>query len=32
MTDIAGMVPDLLRGGWRTSRDVAVNYIAMAEG
>ena len=28
--DIAGMRPDPLRGGWRTSRDVAVNYIAMA--
>ncbi len=31
LSDIAGMVPDPLRGGWRTSRDVAVNYIAMAE-
>jgi 2-polyprenyl-6-hydroxyphenyl methylase/3-demethylubiquinone-9 3-methyltransferase len=32
LSDIAGMVPDPLRGGWRASRDVAVNYIAMAEG
>jgi 2-polyprenyl-6-hydroxyphenyl methylase/3-demethylubiquinone-9 3-methyltransferase len=32
LSDIAGMVPDPLRGGWRESRDVAVNYIAMAEG
>jgi 2-polyprenyl-6-hydroxyphenyl methylase/3-demethylubiquinone-9 3-methyltransferase len=30
LADIAGMVPDPLRGGWRTSHDVAVNYIAMA--
>jgi 2-polyprenyl-6-hydroxyphenyl methylase/3-demethylubiquinone-9 3-methyltransferase len=28
--DIAGLVPDLPRGGWRTARDVAVNYIVMA--
>jgi 2-polyprenyl-6-hydroxyphenyl methylase/3-demethylubiquinone-9 3-methyltransferase len=32
LSDIAGMVPAPLRGGWRTSRDVAVNYLAMAEG
>jgi 2-polyprenyl-6-hydroxyphenyl methylase / 3-demethylubiquinone-9 3-methyltransferase len=32
LSDIAGMRPDPVRGGWRTSRDVAVNYIAMAEG
>ena len=25
-----GMVPDLLRGGWRLSRDMAVNYIVSA--
>ena len=31
LSDLAGMVPDPLRGGWRTSRDVAVNYIALAE-
>ncbi len=30
LADIAGMRPDLLRGGWRTSRDLAVNYIALA--
>ncbi len=28
--DMAGMVPDLRRGGWRESRSLAVNYIAMA--
>ena len=31
LADISGMAPDL-RGGWRTTRDVGVNYIAMAEG
>jgi 2-polyprenyl-6-hydroxyphenyl methylase/3-demethylubiquinone-9 3-methyltransferase len=31
LSDIAGMQPDPLRGGWRISRSVAVNYIAMAE-
>ena len=30
VVDIAGLVPDPLRGGWRTGRDVAVNYILMA--
>jgi 2-polyprenyl-6-hydroxyphenyl methylase/3-demethylubiquinone-9 3-methyltransferase len=30
LADIAGMVPDPLRGGWRVERDVGVNYIAMA--
>lgn len=30
VSDISGMVPDLLRGGWRTSANTAVNYIAMA--
>jgi 2-polyprenyl-6-hydroxyphenyl methylase/3-demethylubiquinone-9 3-methyltransferase len=29
--DIAGMVLDPLSGRWRTSRDVAVNYLVMAE-
>lgn len=29
--DIAGLLPDPLRGGWRSGRDVAVNYIVMAE-
>jgi 2-polyprenyl-6-hydroxyphenyl methylase / 3-demethylubiquinone-9 3-methyltransferase len=28
--DIAGMVLDPLSGNWRTSRDVGINYIAMA--
>jgi 2-polyprenyl-6-hydroxyphenyl methylase / 3-demethylubiquinone-9 3-methyltransferase len=32
LSDISGMAPDPLRGGWRATRDVAVNYIAMAEG
>ena len=32
LSDIAGMAPDTLHGGWRASRDVGVNYIAMAEG
>jgi len=31
VTDIAGLVPDLLLGRWRTSRDVSVNYIAQAD-
>jgi 2-polyprenyl-6-hydroxyphenyl methylase/3-demethylubiquinone-9 3-methyltransferase len=30
LADIAGLVPDPLRGGWRTGRDTKVNYIAMA--
>jgi 2-polyprenyl-6-hydroxyphenyl methylase/3-demethylubiquinone-9 3-methyltransferase len=30
LADIAGLLPDPWRGGWRTGRDVAVNYIAMA--
>ncbi len=29
LADVAGMVPDL-KGGWRTSRDTNVNYIAEA--
>ncbi len=32
LSDISGMAPDPFRGGWRATRDVAVNYIAMAEG
>ena len=32
LSDVAGMAPDKLHGGWRASRDVGVNYIAMAEG
>ena len=32
VSDLAGMAPDVVRGGWRISRDVGVNYIAMAEG
>ncbi len=27
VADVAGLVPDPLRGGWRNSRDLAVNYI-----
>jgi 2-polyprenyl-6-hydroxyphenyl methylase/3-demethylubiquinone-9 3-methyltransferase len=30
LSDIAGLQPDPLRGGWRISRSIAVNYIAMA--
>ncbi len=30
VADIAGMTMDKLTGQWRTSRDVGVNYIAMA--
>ncbi len=29
LADIAGMAPDPLRGGWRATRDVSVNYVAM---
>jgi 2-polyprenyl-6-hydroxyphenyl methylase/3-demethylubiquinone-9 3-methyltransferase len=32
VTDVAGLVPDPLRGGWRTTRDVGVNYLLAAEG
>ena len=32
LSDLAGMAPDIIRGGWRLTRDVGVNYIAMAEG
>jgi 2-polyprenyl-6-hydroxyphenyl methylase / 3-demethylubiquinone-9 3-methyltransferase len=31
VADAAGLVPDPLRGGWRTGRDMAVNYILAAE-
>jgi 2-polyprenyl-6-hydroxyphenyl methylase / 3-demethylubiquinone-9 3-methyltransferase len=31
VADTAGLVPDPLRGGWRTSRDMAVNYMMMGE-
>jgi len=30
VTAVAGMVPDPVNGGWRESRDVAVNYIVAA--
>ena len=30
VADVAGMVPAWLAGGWRISRDLGVNYIAMA--
>lgn len=30
VTDVAGMVPEPLTGGWRESRDTAVNYILAA--
>jgi 2-polyprenyl-6-hydroxyphenyl methylase/3-demethylubiquinone-9 3-methyltransferase len=32
LSDISGMIPDARRGGWRATRGVGVNYIAMAEG
>lgn len=32
VTDVTGLVPDPLRGGWRTARDVGVNYLVAAEG
>ena len=31
MTDVAGLAPDPLRGGWRAVRDTAVNYMVAAE-
>jgi 2-polyprenyl-6-hydroxyphenyl methylase / 3-demethylubiquinone-9 3-methyltransferase len=31
VADASGLVPDLLRGGWRATRDMAVNYLMMAE-
>lgn len=30
-SDLTGLAPDLLRGGWRPTRSVAVNYLVMAE-
>jgi 2-polyprenyl-6-hydroxyphenyl methylase/3-demethylubiquinone-9 3-methyltransferase len=32
VTDVAGLVPDPLRGGWRMARDLGVNYLMAAEG
>ncbi|HEY1935336.1 MAG TPA: bifunctional 2-polyprenyl-6-hydroxyphenol methylase/3-demethylubiquinol 3-O-methyltransferase UbiG [Acetobacteraceae bacterium] len=32
VSDVAGLVPDPLRGGWRIGRDLAVNYMIAAEG
>jgi 2-polyprenyl-6-hydroxyphenyl methylase/3-demethylubiquinone-9 3-methyltransferase len=31
VTDVAGITPDLMRGGWKTVRDLSVNYLAVAE-
>ena len=31
VTDMAGLAPDPLRGGWRVARDTAVNYLVAAE-
>jgi 2-polyprenyl-6-hydroxyphenyl methylase/3-demethylubiquinone-9 3-methyltransferase len=31
VADMAGMTPNKLAGGWHAGRDLAVNYIAMAE-
>jgi len=31
LAETSGMAPDLVRGGWRLTRDTTVNYIAMAE-
>ena len=28
--EVAGMVPDLARGGWRASRDAGVNYLSVS--
>jgi 2-polyprenyl-6-hydroxyphenyl methylase / 3-demethylubiquinone-9 3-methyltransferase len=30
VTDVTGLVPDPLRGGWRTARDMGVNYMLAA--
>ena len=32
VSDVTGLVPDPLHGGWRTTRDVGVNYLLAAEG
>jgi 2-polyprenyl-6-hydroxyphenyl methylase/3-demethylubiquinone-9 3-methyltransferase len=31
VTDVTGLVPDKLRGGWRPARDLGVNYLLAAE-
>ena len=31
VSDIVGLSPDPLRGGWRTGRDLSVNYIVEAQ-
>ncbi|HUB15168.1 MAG TPA: bifunctional 2-polyprenyl-6-hydroxyphenol methylase/3-demethylubiquinol 3-O-methyltransferase UbiG [Acetobacteraceae bacterium] len=31
VTDVTGLVPDPLRGGWHTARDAGVNYLLAAE-
>jgi len=31
LTDLAGLSPDLLRGGWRVTADLSVNYLAVAD-
>ena len=30
--EVAGLSPDLLRGGWRVGRDLRVNYLLSATG
>ena len=32
LADITGLAPDPLHGGWRTTRDLGVNYLAVAQG
>lgn len=32
VADIAGLQPDVLRGGWRVGQDLAVNYLVAADG
>ena len=32
LADVAGLSPDLLRGGWRVGQDVSVNYLVEAAG
>jgi 2-polyprenyl-6-hydroxyphenyl methylase/3-demethylubiquinone-9 3-methyltransferase len=32
VTDLTGLVPDPLRGGWRAARDIGVNYLLAAQG
>lgn len=31
LSDVTGLAPDPLRGGWRPTRRLAVNYLAMAQ-